>query len=148
RAAPRERGDLPRRDRLPAGRERERQDDDPQDHSRHGRPDRGRGRAGRRNGKRAAHDGGGAPRHLDGAENRRLFPDMTVRENLELGAYQRSDRTAISEDMERILTTFPRLRERIGQKAGTLSGGEQQMVAMGRALMARPKVLLMDEPSM
>jgi len=81
-------------------------------------------------------------------ENRRLFPDMTVRENLELGAYQRSDRTAISEDMERILTTFPRLRERIGQKAGTLSGGEQQMVAMGRALMSRPKVLLMDEPSM
>ncbi len=81
-------------------------------------------------------------------ENRRLFPDMTVRENLELGAYQRADRKEIAGDLERILTTFPRLRERLGQKAGTLSGGEQQMVAMGRALMARPKVLLMDEPSM
>lgn len=81
-------------------------------------------------------------------ENRRLFSNMTVRENLELGAYQRSDRKAIAEDRERILDTFPRLRERLSQKAGTLSGGEQQMVAMGRALMSRPKVLLMDEPSM
>lgn len=81
-------------------------------------------------------------------ENRRLFLKMTVMENLQLGAYLRDDREGISEDMERILTLFPRLKERPTQKAGTLSGGEQQMVAMGRALMARPKVLLMDEPSM
>jgi branched-chain amino acid transport system ATP-binding protein len=81
-------------------------------------------------------------------ENRRLFAQMTVRENLELGAYQRGDRDGIREDMDRIFSLFPRVRERLSQKAGTLSGGEQQMVAMGRALMARPKVLLMDEPSM
>jgi branched-chain amino acid transport system ATP-binding protein len=81
-------------------------------------------------------------------ENRRLFASMTVKENLELGAYQRHDKTGIRDDLDRILTLFPRLRERLHQKAGTLSGGEQQMVAMGRALMARPKVLLMDEPSM
>ncbi len=81
-------------------------------------------------------------------ENRRLFADMTVSENLDLGAYQRRDRAAIAEDRERLMGVFPRVRERLKQKAGTLSGGEQQMVAMCRALMAQPKVLLMDEPSM
>ncbi len=81
-------------------------------------------------------------------EGRRLFPRMSVRENLEMGAYQRSDRAAISEDLDRVYGLFPRLKERESQRAGTLSGGEQQMVAIGRALMARPKLLLLDEPSM
>jgi len=81
-------------------------------------------------------------------EGRRIFPRMSVYENLELGAFSRKDRTQIPEDLERVLTLFPRLRERLQQKGGTLSGGEQQMLAMGRALMARPTVLLLDEPSM
>jgi branched-chain amino acid transport system ATP-binding protein len=81
-------------------------------------------------------------------ENRRLFKRMTVRENLAIGAFLRKDRGAIEEDLERVFGLFPRVKERLGQQAGTLSGGEQQMVAMGRALMARPTVLLMDEPSM
>src|SRR5919198_1113109 len=81
-------------------------------------------------------------------ENRRLFANMTVSENLDLGAYQRADRAGIAKDRERLMGVFPRVRERLKQKAGTLSGGEQQMVAMCRALMAKPKVLLMDEPSM
>jgi len=81
-------------------------------------------------------------------ENRRLFKRMTVRENLEIGAYLRRDRDALEDDLDRVFSLFPRVKERLGQRAGTLSGGEQQMVAVGRALMARPKLLLMDEPSM
>jgi branched-chain amino acid transport system ATP-binding protein len=81
-------------------------------------------------------------------EARRLFGDMTVRENLLMGAYVRNDREAISDDYEKVLELFPRLKERLRQKAGTMSGGEQQMVAMGRALMARPKLICMDEPTM
>jgi branched-chain amino acid transport system ATP-binding protein len=81
-------------------------------------------------------------------EGRRIFPRMTVAENLDLGAYTRRDRQGIAEDLENVLVLFPRLRERIAQKAGTMSGGEQQMLAVARALMARPKLLLLDEPSM
>jgi len=81
-------------------------------------------------------------------EGRRLFPRMTVLENLEMGAFQRTDRAAMKDDLERVFTLFPRLAERRTQKAGTLSGGEQQMCAIGRALMARPKLLMLDEPSM
>ncbi|MCP9487328.1 MAG: ABC transporter ATP-binding protein [Gaiellaceae bacterium MAG52_C11] len=81
-------------------------------------------------------------------EGRRLFPRMSVLENLEMGAFQREDRTTFKEDVDRVFELFPRLAERRNQKAGTMSGGEQQMCAIGRALMARPKLLLLDEPSM
>ena len=81
-------------------------------------------------------------------EGRRLFPRMSVHENLEMGAFQREDRKAIRSDMDRVFELFPRLQERRTQKAGTLSGGEQQMCAIGRALMAKPKLLMLDKPSM
>jgi branched-chain amino acid transport system ATP-binding protein len=95
-----------------------------------------------------------APHHVvkrgiaQSPEGRKLFPRMTVTENLEMGAFQRTDKRAISEDMTRVFDLFPRLAERRTQKAGTLSGGEQQMCAIGRALMARPTLLMLDEPSM
>lgn len=81
-------------------------------------------------------------------EGRGVFANLTVRENLDMGAYIRSDKKGIADDMERAFTLFPRLKEREKQKAGTLSGGEQQMLAMGRAMMSRPRLLLLDEPSL
>jgi branched-chain amino acid transport system ATP-binding protein len=81
-------------------------------------------------------------------EGRRIFHRMTVTENLEMGAYHRNDRTEIQEDMTRVFDLFPRLKERVKQEAGTMSGGEQQMLAIGRSLMGRPRLLLLDEPSM
>jgi len=81
-------------------------------------------------------------------EGRMIFPRMTVMENLEMGAYVRKDLTSFNDDIEHVFKLFPRLKERISQKGGTLSGGEQQMLAMGRALMAKPRILLLDEPSM
>jgi branched-chain amino acid transport system ATP-binding protein len=81
-------------------------------------------------------------------EGRRIFPRMTVRENLEMGAFARRDKAAIAADMDRVLALFPRLQERLTQRGGTLSGGEQQMLAIGRALMSSPRILLLDEPSM
>jgi branched-chain amino acid transport system ATP-binding protein len=81
-------------------------------------------------------------------EGRRIFSRMTVQENLEMGAFSRNDTAEIASDHERVLTLFPRLRERLTQKGGTLSGGEQQMLAIGRALMSKPRILLLDEPSM
>jgi branched-chain amino acid transport system ATP-binding protein len=81
-------------------------------------------------------------------EGRMIFPRMTVMENLEMGAYMRKDLTSFNSDLEHVFSLFPRLKERISQKGGTLSGGEQQMLAMGRALMAKPRILLLDEPSM
>jgi branched-chain amino acid transport system ATP-binding protein len=85
---------------------------------------------------------------LQSPEGRRIFPRLTVRENLEMGAFTRNDKAEIASDLDRVFGLFPRLRERTAQKGGTLSGGEQQMLAIGRALMGRPRVLMLDEPSM
>lgn len=98
---------------------------------------------------------GGTPAHkvtelgiIQVPEGRRIFPRMTVLENLEMGSFLRSDKDEIQKDIEHVYELFPRLKERVAQRGGTLSGGEQQMLAMGRALMARPKLLMLDEPSM
>ncbi|MES2963766.1 MAG: ABC transporter ATP-binding protein, partial [Bdellovibrionota bacterium] len=98
---------------------------------------------------------GGIPAHMivrkglaHSPEGRGVFPNLTVMENLELGAYIRGDKSEIQKDLEHCFQLFPRVKERIAQKAGTLSGGEQQMLAMCRALMARPKLLMLDEPSL
>ena len=98
---------------------------------------------------------GGVPAHvitsrgvIQVPEGRRIFSRMTVMENLDMGAFLRKDKDGIKSDLERVFDMFPRLRERASQKGGTLSGGEQQMLAMGRALMSRPKLLMLDEPSM
>ena len=98
---------------------------------------------------------GGAPPHevtargiIHVPEGRRIFPQLTVRENLELGAFLRKDRSSVGASIERAFELFPRLKERAGQKGGTLSGGEQQMLAIGRGLMSEPKLLMLDEPSM
>jgi branched-chain amino acid transport system ATP-binding protein len=85
---------------------------------------------------------------IQSPEGRRVFARMTVRENLELGAYTRSDSAEVAADLKRVVEVFPRLEERFAQKAGTLSGGEQQMLAMGRALMSHPRLLMLDEPSL
>jgi branched-chain amino acid transport system ATP-binding protein len=85
---------------------------------------------------------------LQSPEGRRIFPRLTVRENLEMGAFTRTDKAEIAADMDKVFGLFPRLKERVAQYGGTLSGGEQQLLAIGRALMGRPKVLLLDEPSM
>ena len=89
-----------------------------------------------------------AKRIIQVPEGRRIFAAMTVRENLEMGAFLRDDKDGIKEDMEWVLSLFPRLEERLGQKGGTLSGGEQQMLAMARGLMSKPKLMMLDEPSM
>jgi len=89
-----------------------------------------------------------AKRIIQCPENRQIFPYLTVLENLRIGAYSRKDSRQVKEDLEKVLALFPRLRERLSQNGGTLSGGEQQMLAIGRALMANPKVLLLDEPSL
>ena len=98
---------------------------------------------------------GGIPAHIVTArgiiqvpEGRRIFPRMTVMENLEMGAFLRKDKDGIRADLERVFELFPRLKERVAQKGGTLSGGEQQMLAMGRSMMSSPKLLMLDEPSM